>query len=321
MNPESFKRWTLMSLLALLVMVPSLVEAEVSLSRIVVFGTSLSDSGNAFALTGQASTPPYDSLDPFLVPDAPYAKGGHHLSNGATWIEQFARPLGLAGSVRPAFQSSNPNATNYAVGAARAREVGFNDLSDQVSMFLSDFGGVAPSDALCVIEMGSNDVRDALVALGSGGDAGAIINAAIGAIGDSITALYAAGARNFIVTNVPNLGLLPAVRILDSINPGAALAGESLALSFNSGLATLLGFLSGLPDIEIAVLDIFQVVNALVANPEGFGLTEVQQACVTPNIPPFACQRPDEFLFWDGIHPTEAVHGIFAQEAAAVLNL
>jgi phospholipase/lecithinase/hemolysin len=321
MNPESFKRWTLMSLLALLVMVPSLVEAEVSFSRIVVFGTSLSDSGNAFALTGQASTPPYDSLDPFLVPDAPYAKGGHHLSNGATWVEQFARPLGLAGSVRPAFQSSNPNATNYAVGAARAREAGFNDLSDQVSMFLSDFGGVAPSDALYVIEMGSNDVRDALVALGSGGDAGAIINAAIGAIGDSITALYAAGARNFIVANVPNLGLLPAVRILDGISPGSAAAAGLLSQSFNLALNTLLGFLSGLPDIEIAVLDIFQVVNALVATPEAFGLTEVQQACVTPNIPPFACQNPDEFLFWDGIHPTEAVHGIFAQEAAAVLNL
>ena len=69
---------------------------------IVVFGTSLSDSGNAFALRGGTNTPPDYLLDPFLVPGAPYARGGHHFSNGATWIEQFARSRVLAGSDRPA---------------------------------------------------------------------------------------------------------------------------------------------------------------------------------------------------------------------------
>ena len=72
-------------------------------SAIVVFGTSLSDSGNAFALRGGTNTPPDYILDPLLVPAAPYARGGHHFSNGATWVEQFARSLRLAGSVRPAF--------------------------------------------------------------------------------------------------------------------------------------------------------------------------------------------------------------------------
>ena len=72
-------------------------------SGIVVFGTSLSDSGNAFALRGGTNTPPDYLVDPLLVPSVPYARGGHHFSNGATWIEQFARSVGLAGSVRPAF--------------------------------------------------------------------------------------------------------------------------------------------------------------------------------------------------------------------------
>jgi phospholipase/lecithinase/hemolysin len=56
-----------------------------------------------------------------------------------------------------------------------------------------------------------------------------------------------------------------------------------------------------------------------VADPAAYALTDVISPCVTPNIVPFTCQRPDEFLFWDGIHPTKAVHGIIAQEAASVL--
>jgi hypothetical protein len=91
--------------------------AQAPLSRIVVFGTSLSDSGNAFALRGAAGTPPDYDLNPLLIPTAPYARGGHHFSNGATWVEQCAGSLGLVGTVRPAYGSASPLAANYAVGA------------------------------------------------------------------------------------------------------------------------------------------------------------------------------------------------------------
>src|SRR6476620_8450807 len=117
-------------------------------ASIVAFGTSLSDSGNAFALRGGTNTPPDYLLDPLLVPSAPYARGGHHFSNGATWIEQFARSFGLAGSVRPSFQDSG-GSTNYAVGGARAYEDGVNvNLSAQVEAFLQQVNHTAPSDAL-----------------------------------------------------------------------------------------------------------------------------------------------------------------------------
>ena len=122
-------------------------------SSVVVFGTSLSDSGNAFALRGGTNTPPDYDLNPLLIPNAPYTRGGHHFSDGATWVEQFARSLGLAGTVRPAYGSNSPTATNYAVGAARACDAPGDDnvnLADQVAAFLADTGGVAPSDALYV---------------------------------------------------------------------------------------------------------------------------------------------------------------------------
>jgi phospholipase/lecithinase/hemolysin len=53
----------------------------------------------------------------------------------------------------------------------------------------------------------------------------------------------------------------------------------------------------------------------------GFGLTDVVNPCITPltRVHPF-CSRPDEFLFWDGIHPTRAGHAIIAGRALEALN-
>ena len=296
--------------------------AQTQPDRIVVFGDSLSDSGNAFALTKEGLVPPDYSLDALLIPGAPYARGGHHLSNGHTWIEQLARSMGLAGSVRPAFQGSNSGATNYAVGAARAYEDGRNvNLSTQVSAFLQDVGGVAPSDALYVIQLGGNDVRDALTAYQHGLDGGLIIQAALMSIGSNITKLYAAGARTFLVWNVPNIGLTPALRLADTITPGAAAFATFVTQSFNNGLMAILAPLSALSGIAIVPFDAFALITAIVANPAVFGLTNATAACVTPHVPPFACQNPDEFLFWDGIHPTRAGHAIIAQRVASLLGL
>jgi hypothetical protein len=57
----------------------------------------------------------------------------------------------------------------------------------------------------------------------------------------------------------------------------------------------------------------------LVGPPAQFGLTNVTTACVTPEVAPYTCQSPDEFLYWDGIHPTKAVHAILAQKTAPAL--
>lgn len=38
-----------------------------------------------------------------------------------------------------------------------------------------------------------------------------------------------------------------------------------------------------------------------------------------PGVPPFTCQSPDEFLYWDGIHPSKGVHAILAKATASAL--
>lgn len=295
--------------------------AQVPYDRIVVFGTSLSDPGNAFALWGATNTPPDFLVDPLLVPSAPYARGGQHFSNGATWIEQFARSIGLAGSVRPAFTGSDAQATNYAVGGARAREDGVNvNLPTQVEAFLQQTQGVAPAAALYVIEMGGNDVRDAFVAYSRGADGGAILRAANVSIAAGIQRLYAAGARRFLVWRVPNIGLTPALRTIDRLNPGAAGFAAQVTQGFNAALDGIIAQLSALPGTDIVRLDAYALIGQLAAQPENFGLTNATEACLTPNVAPFACDAPDEYLFWDGIHPTKAVHGITAQEAGYALT-
>jgi phospholipase/lecithinase/hemolysin len=315
---RSLVRWTVASCLAVLVAAPASAEAQSRFSGIVVFGTSLSDPGNAFVLVGDANTPPDFMLSPLLIPSAPYAKGGHHFSNGATWIEQFARSIGLGDSVKAALGTTDPRVTNFAVGAARAYDDGINfNLTRQVNVYLERAGGVASSQGLHVIEMGSNDVRDSFQVFATGGNGGPILQAALTSIAGNIKRLHAAGARDFLVWVAPNVGLTPALR---SLGPAAGGLAASVTHAFNSGLAVVLGQLSALPGIAVARLDADQVLNAIVANPAAFQLTNVTDACVTPNRAPFTCASADAFLFWDGIHPTKAGHAILSQAAADVLQ-
>jgi phospholipase/lecithinase/hemolysin len=306
---------------------------EKPFDRIVVFGASLSDSGNAFVLLSDplafgfgsecnmgtpANVPPYDALDDLLIPDGTYAKGGHHVTNGATWVEQLARGQGLSGTVRPALRNSGTQGSNYAVGGARASEFPcrFN-LSDQLNAYLGDFP-VASANTLVVIEIGGNDVRDALSVLP--GDPGPILVGALTNIGTTIQTLYAQGARKFLIVNVPSLGNAPAVRLLDTIYPGTVFAANYLSSIFNSGLTQMQNDLNqGLPGIDVRTLDLYALLNEIIATPASFGLVNTMDACVTPNVPPFACKKPDTYLFWDGIHPTKVVHGIIAQRAADIL--
>lgn len=338
--------------------------------RVVVIGTSLSDSGNAFVLINNPTefgfdqcqlgtplnVPPYDQMDKLylsadlfyelLVPDGVYARGGHHDTNGATWIEQFARGQGLSGTVRPALRNPGTEASNYAVGGARARMVPqdpkddplydviscrFN-LSDQVQAYLKDFqidvSSPISSNTLIVIEMGGNDVRDALSTQNP-----VLIGAAVSNIYQAIQTLYDVGARKFLLMNVPNIGRTPTVRLLDSLltppptppDDTIAYNANLLSMGFDGALAQLQRKLNSLQGMDIRMLDLYGLLEEIVWDKENnaskkFGITNVSDACITPNVPPYTCQSPDTYLFWDGIHPTKAVHGIMAQRAAKVLQ-
>lgn len=310
------QRSSIVAILTIALSLPAYAHA-IDFDRIIVFGTSLSDPGNAFALTGQALKPPHSELDAMLIPPSPYVIGGHHFSNGATWIEQFARRIGLNQDVKPAFDGSKNKALNYAVGGARARSDGINiNLPDQVATFLSVVGYDAPRDALYVIDMGANDVRDALTS-GSPAEAEIILATALNSLATQLHTLNYFGANKFLILNVPNLGLLPSIQILDTFFPGAAALADDLTRTFNFHLDAVVDSLAG---AEISRLDVYTELNEIVGDPKRFGLSEGAAPCVAPGVQPSTCRNPEQHLFWDGVHPTKAGHAIFAREAEKSLG-
>jgi outer membrane lipase/esterase len=286
-------------------------------SGLYVFGDSLSDRGNLFALTGGA------------VPVAPtYAAG--QFSNGPSWSAPFAARLGLP-SV-PSLAGGNV----YAYGLARSDNVapglglpGFINLPGQVDAFLA--GPAAPAGALFAVWSGANNLLQAMAALPLVPDPVAFLQAeavaaAVGVLTE-LARLRQDGATTFLVLNQPNLGLIP------RFNGDALLSSlaELASVTFNTVLAG--GLAAGLgadPQVRLFTLDTFGLFEKVVAAPAGFGFTNVTGACVTGAVPdiyvnPLAATQnctpaqAETTLFWDPVHPTAAAHAVIA--AAALVEV
>jgi len=300
-------------LLVCLLAIHNVVLAHPAYSRVVVFGDSLSDPGNAFALTGQFQVQPFASI----IPDAAYARGGMHFSNGRTWAEELAQDLRLPSG--PAFR--NPlDFSNYAIGGARARSSGSGaDLTDQISLYLGQHNQTADPSALYVILIGGNDIRDAIVAYPTDpNSSNTILAEALTSIGANLQRLVASGAQNFLIGNAPNLALVPAIT---QQGPLAQLLAGGMSIAFNAQLDGIVNSLSVVPYLQVSTLDVFGSLNLLVSNPQTIGLTDVTDTCITPGVIVHAvCADTDGYLFWDGIHPTHTVHLFLAAQALAALN-
>lgn len=289
-------------------------------NRLVVFGDSLSDPGNFFVAFGEVSQAPFAP-----IPVAPYDIGpGHHFSDGRTWVERLAERLDSPQSGRPALARPG-EFTNYAVGRARARanaaEFSPYDLSTQVSLYLADFHGHALPSSVHVIWIGANDLDDALQALATdstGATSAQIAQTAIETIAANVQALWAAGARTFLIPNVPDLGETPAVRALGAT---AVAAASQLTGLYNAGLQQALSQLQVLPQITFVQFDVNALLQRVIADPNAFGLDDAVDACLTfftTDHP--ICTRPRRYLFWDGIHPTAAGHEVVESEAQKLIE-
>jgi len=286
--------------------------AKDGLDNVYIFGDSLSDPGNVYALTGQTAKAPYEP-----IPSAAYAIGGHQFSNGKTWAQRFTQNLELNKSGKAAYGSSGKFG-NYAFAGARLAGPSLAvSAADQVNLYLADQGGVADGDALYVIQFGGNDVRDAFVAYLVDGPAAAqtVIEAAIGAEIGLILQLYGSGAQKFLVANSPNIGLAPAVA---AFGPEAQFLGTELSAAFNAGLASALDIYIR-PDASVQIFDMYGLINVIAANPVALGISDTTSPCLSFEVKSDAqCDNPETYLFWDGVHPTAVIHNHLGNVAATL---
>lgn len=251
-------------------------------SDVVVFGDSLSDNGNLFALTGQ--------------PPAPYFHG--RFSNGLVWVDQLAVAMGKDGH------------TNFAMGGATTSDV----FAQQVMPFVVDAPGAARPDALYVVWAGANDL---IGVLQGSSEATATIQNAMTQIALSVEALAVVGAEVVMVPNLPDLGRTP--RVLAS-GPAAAAAARQLTLAYNAALAQTIAALRATRHVDIVELDVFSTMEDIVAHPSHYGLINVSSPAFDPTTG-MVVPDPDSYLFWDDIHPTRAGHAAMMAAARRAIVL
>ena len=69
---------------------------------------------------------------------------------------------------------------------------------------------------------------------------------------------------------------------------------------------------------DLSFLDTFGLEDAAVANPAAYGFTNVTDPCFNGVT---VCANPDQYLFWDDLHPTAAGHQLLADAALARLDV
>lgn len=309
------------------------IAAVPSYSGLVIFGDSLSDTGNVLSLTTAFTSTPF--------PSYPGAEG--RFSNGPAWTEYLADGLGFASSANPSnllFNGTNvipigaQGGQNFAYGGARIGLGGSAGATtgllgqlvawDNSTSILGPGGGpltrLADPDALYVVVAGANDLRDirsanfATDAASVQARADAATEIAQSLVG-TLDLLATAGARHFLISSLPDLGLTPeAVGKELAGNTGIVDASREVTLSFNGALSSLSGSfeagfnLANTVDLDIRTLDFYGMFRDVAddANNNGggvYGITNVASACISPG------PVSGEYFFGDATGPGCGVAG------------
>lgn len=279
--------------------------ASAQFSNLYFFGDSLTDAGSYKPVlppgTGLFTTNPGPIYAQVLA--ARYGLTAIPANQGGTdYAEGGARVTGLPGVL-----ASPPTGTATPIATQVARLVGSGPLD---------------GDALYVVWGGANDIFFQLGVAGSGAITAAQLQAnvaaAAGSLVQTIGVLQAAGARNIVVFNLPDIGRAPA---------GVA-SGQGAQISAISGLynTTLQGGLDALGGSTTRV-NIFALFNEILANPAAYGFVNATTPACGTTIS-LLCTRaslvtPDAastFVFADGVHPTTAAHAVIAEVVASMLE-
>jgi outer membrane lipase/esterase len=285
-------------------------------TSIVIFGDSLSDTGNDAYLTqhkyGVRIPGPYADYT-----DGRFTDGDDTIPAAqkyfGVWIEQFAATL----PSKPIILDSLDGGTNYAYGFAFTGNgtsvltlgsaslfINVNNIGQQITDYLATHP-VINDRTLFVVWGGANDLLSAT-------SADDVFKAGVNQV-TNIQRLIDAGATHFIIPNLPPLGSIPRL----NGSPTDSVAATAASILFNqilrTGVDVLHDFNFG-KHLHFVQLDVFSLFNHIIASPSSYSLADVTTSSqAVPTI------DPDTYLFWDDLHPTTRGHNILATTLAGLI--
>ena len=252
-----------------------------SYTSLTVFGDSLVDAGNIFALTG--GTTPAASQG--------YFQG--RFTNGFNYPDLLSIRLFGAPTV-----ASLRGGTNFAYGGARVTNTsGVPDLQEQLLQFNAFLAGPAEVDrnGLYILNFGGNDIFAAAQPGTPTGYASddAFLRDAAATYAGGVQSLADLGARNILITGFP-----------------VATAGLGRDYSFQAEeyLTTALAGLALGADTTLFRFSYLDFFDRVRADPRAFGLPDPlilpPATCRNANAQASGCRG---FFSFDGVHPTAAI--------------
>lgn len=274
--------------------------------ELFVFGDSLVDTGNA-----QIGAAMLGLDDP-----APAALGyfAGRFSNGPNFADDLS---GLLGDGLSEPYLAMTGGTIFAFGGAQAREQA-GDLSpsfiEQLGLFAGS-GQTIGGDDLVLVTLGGNDIRSVVR------DTGPVdFTDTLEAMRDGLLALIGAGARTIVVTGLPDIGRLPATRLvaLNEMDPAIIPVATARSEYLNEQFALLAGTLNAVTNADVRFFDLLAFQRDLEANPAAFGLPadlDTTSFCQAGG-PPAVLGGCEGYLYFDPVHPTAQVHEVIAAAIA-----
>lgn len=305
-----------------------------SLSEMVVFGDSLSDTGNVAAGV-------WDYLIHFELSDGRFTSSpeSEPPSTGeGVWHETLADKLGMG-----PIGYSEDGGQNFANGGATTgdgtRKLGFVDnVGQQISDYLLQ--PLDGSSVLYVVWAGGNDLIDAADEIDSIYntrelvDQEALVPTAIAAVanlkGHILDIIDDAEAQYILWPNLPALSDVPHTRELHWLNDnyglplttGAYTDATKAALSyavqtFNNRWELAIEWIEGERNVTFYDFDVHALFGRMLAGTYGDFANTEDKASEHDDLTP---EETDGYLFWDGMHPTAKAHELLGDEAYAFLT-
>ncbi|KAK9228936.1 hypothetical protein WN944_021893 [Citrus x changshan-huyou] len=152
----------------------------------------------------------------------------------------------------------------------------------------------------------------------------------IGNLTTVIKEIYKTGGRKFAFMNVPDLGCLPVMRIMNAEKNGSCLEkATSLAKLHNEALSKqLFDIQKQLKGFKYSLFDLNSSLRKRINHPFKYGFKEGKAACCGTGqfrgvlscggkrpVKEFElCENPNEYVYWDSIHLTEMANKQLARE-------